>query len=122
MIEVHEKDSKFILRFRFHAELKFLSPMLQSAGSFMMHEKAVIAVAFNKDSELLASGSQDGQIKVWRVATGQCVRRYEKAHSEGVTCITWSKDSTQLLTGRMSVLGKTPNFKTILSKTISSYH
>ena len=65
----------------------------------MMHEKAVIAVAFNKDSELLASGSQDGQIKVWRVATGQCVRRYEKAHSEGVACITWSKDSTQLLTG-----------------------
>ena len=65
----------------------------------MMHEKAVIAVAFNKDSELLASGSQDGQIKVWRVATGQCVRRYEKAHNEGVTCITWSKDSTQLLTG-----------------------
>jgi len=70
-----------------------------AAGSFMMHEKAVIAVAFNKDSELLASGSQDGQIKVWRVATGQCVRRYEKAHNEGVTCITWSKDSTQLLTG-----------------------
>ena len=27
----------------------------------MMHEKAVIAVAFNKDSELLATGSQDGQ-------------------------------------------------------------
>lgn len=68
-------------------------------GSFMMHEKAVIAVAFSKDSELLASGSQDGQIKVWRVATGQCVRRYEKAHSGGVTCIVWSKDSSQLLTG-----------------------
>lgn len=65
----------------------------------MMHEKAVIAVAFSKDSELLASGSQDGQIKVWRVATGQCVRRYEKAHSGGVTCIVWSKDSSQLLTG-----------------------
>ncbi|CAK9038532.1 WD40 repeat-containing protein SMU1 (Smu-1 suppressor of mec-8 and unc-52 protein homolog) [Durusdinium trenchii] len=55
----------------------------QDEGSFMMHEKAVIAVAFNKDSELLASGSQDGQVKVWRVATGQCVRRYEKAHNEG---------------------------------------
>ena len=74
----------------------------------MMHEKAVIAVAFNKDSELLASGSQDGQVKVWRVATGQCVRRYEKAHNEGVTCVTWSKDSTQLLTGRGYV--RTTNF------------
>ena len=72
----------------------------------MMHEKAVIAVAFNKDSELLASGSQDGQVKVWRVATGQCVRRYEKAHNEGVTCITWSKDGTQLLTGLVETCWK----------------
>ena len=67
----------------------------------MMHENAVIAVAFNKDSELLASGSQDGLIKIWRVNSGQCVRRFEKAHGEGITCITWSKDSTQLLTGRL---------------------
>lgn len=101
MIEVHGKES---YAFWFHAMTLSVSKSSCAAvaGSFMMHEKAVIAVAFNKDSELLASGSQDGQIKVWRVATGQCVRRYEKAHNEGVTCITWSKDSTQLLTGPMS--------------------
>eukprot|EP00933_Yihiella_yeosuensis_P041190 TRINITY_DN35611_c0_g1_i1.p1 TRINITY_DN35611_c0_g1~~TRINITY_DN35611_c0_g1_i1.p1 ORF type:complete len:530 (+),score=112.53 TRINITY_DN35611_c0_g1_i1:132-1721(+) len=70
----------------------------QEEGSFMMHDKAVIACAFNKDSELLATGSQDGQIKVWRIATGQCARRYERAHTDGVSWITWSKDSSQLLT------------------------
>lgn len=70
----------------------------QEEGSFMMHDKAVIAVSFSKDSELLATGSQDGQLKVWRVATGQCARRFEKAHSQGITFISWSKDSTQLLT------------------------
>jgi WD40 repeat-containing protein SMU1 len=49
----------------------------------MMHETAVICVAFSRDSEILASGSQDGKIKVWKIATGQCVRRFEKAHDSG---------------------------------------
>lgn len=70
----------------------------QEEGNFMMHEKAVIAVAMNTESELVATGSQDGQMKVWRVSSGQCVRRYEKAHGEGITYITWSKDSTHILT------------------------
>jgi len=70
----------------------------QEEGSFMMHDNAVIAVAFAKDSDLLATGSQEGQLKVWRVSTGQCVRKFEKAHGEGITYVQWAKDSTQILT------------------------
>lgn len=29
----------------------------------MMHDESVLAVAFSRDSELLASGSKDGKIK-----------------------------------------------------------
>jgi WD40 repeat protein len=36
--------------------------MVQDA--FMMHDEAVLCIAFSKDSEMLASGSQDGKIKV----------------------------------------------------------
>merc|ERR1719352_1906797 len=46
----------------------------QADGMFMMHDKAVIAISFAKDSDLLATGSQDGEMKVWRVSSGQCVR------------------------------------------------
>mmetsp|Transcript_66963 Transcript_66963/g.187171 ORF Transcript_66963/g.187171 Transcript_66963/m.187171 type:complete len:525 (-) Transcript_66963:45-1619(-) len=91
----------------------------QEEGSFMMHEKAVIAVAFSRDSDLLATGSQDGQLKVWRVASGQCVRRYEKAHNEGITYIAWSKDSSQILTASFDSTARAHGLKS--GKTLKEY-
>ncbi|KAK1356851.1 WD40 repeat-containing protein SMU1 [Heracleum sosnowskyi] len=69
----------------------------QAEETFMMHEDAVLCVDFSRDSEMLASGSQDGKIKVWRIRTGQCLRRLERAHSQGVTSVVFSRDGTQLL-------------------------
>ena len=33
---------------------------------------------------------------MWKVRTGQCVRRFDKAHAQGITCLCFSRDSTQL--------------------------
>jgi WD40 repeat protein len=65
----------------------------------MMMEDAILCLTFSRDSEMLASGSQDGKIKVWKIQTGQCLRKFEKAHSKGVTSMQFSKDNSQLLTG-----------------------
>ncbi|RWW12110.1 hypothetical protein GW17_00024232 [Ensete ventricosum] len=35
-----------------------------ATDAFMMHDDAVLCVDFSRDSEMLASGSQDGKIKV----------------------------------------------------------
>lgn len=35
----------------------------QADEQFMMHDTAVLALAFSRDSEMLVSGSQDGKIK-----------------------------------------------------------
>jgi WD40 repeat-containing protein SMU1 len=64
----------------------------------MMMEEAVLSLNFSRDSEMLASGSQDGKVKIWKIQSGQCLRRYEKAHSKGVTSVSFSKDSSQILT------------------------
>lgn len=63
----------------------------------MMMEDAVLAIGFSRDSEMLSSGSEGGQIRVWKITTGQCLRKFEKAHNKGVTCIQFSKDNSQIL-------------------------
>jgi WD40 repeat-containing protein SMU1 len=70
----------------------------QAQENFMMMEEAVLSLNFSRDSEMLASGSQDGKVKIWKIQSGQCLRRYEKAHSKGVTSVSFSKDSSQILT------------------------
>jgi WD40 repeat-containing protein SMU1 len=48
----------------------------------MMHEEAVLCSSFSRDAEYLATGSQGGKLKVWKVSTGVCVRRFNQAHAQ----------------------------------------
>jgi len=76
-------------------ELVFLSNLsrmvvLSTGGllqdDIMMHDDPVLCAAFSRDSELLATGGANGEIKVWRVATGSCVRKFPTAHTGAITC------------------------------------
>jgi WD40 repeat-containing protein SMU1 len=69
----------------------------QAQDNFMMMEDAVLCLAFSRDSEMLASGANDGKIKVWKMQTGQCLRRFDTAHSKGVTAVEFSRDSSHIL-------------------------
>ena len=83
----------------------------QAQDDFMMHEEPVLALTFSRDSELLASGSHEGHIKVWRLGTGQCVRRFNKAHSQGITCLAFSTDGTQVASGSFDAVGRVHGLK-----------
>ncbi|KAL4222653.1 Serine/threonine-protein kinase smu1 [Mactra antiquata] len=69
----------------------------QAQENFMMMDDAVLCMCFSRDSEMLATGDQGGKMKVWKILTGQCLRKLERAHSKGVTCVNFSKDNGQLL-------------------------
>ena len=68
----------------------------QAQDNFMMMETAVLTMNFSRDSEMLITGSQDGKIRVWKIATGHVLRRFERAHSKGITSVVFSRDSQQV--------------------------
>ncbi|PAV57555.1 hypothetical protein WR25_26387 [Diploscapter pachys] len=69
----------------------------QAQDNMMMMEDGVTSLTFSRDSEMLASGSIDGKIKIWKIETGECLRRFEKAHSGSVTAVRFSRDNSHVL-------------------------
>ncbi|MCP3166720.1 WD40 repeat domain-containing protein [Myxococcus qinghaiensis] len=73
---------------------------LESADSFYWHDAQVLCAAYNPAGTRLATGSwSDGNnVRVWDVATGECVQVME-GHEGEVRGIAWSADGTQLASG-----------------------
>lgn len=67
--------------------------------SVMGHSCAILCMALSNDSELLASGDATGKVKVWKLASGKCLRQYQAHDGSPVTCLDLSRDSSRLLTG-----------------------
>eukprot|EP01069_Polyplicarium_translucidae_P006626 Polyplicarium_translucidae@DN2994_c0_g1_i6.p1 len=67
----------------------------------MMHERGVTALAFSVDAEVLASGSEDGQLKLWSVKTGACRRKIDHAHENAITSIAFSSKCLHVLTSSL---------------------
>jgi len=70
----------------------------QARDELMMHEEAVLCSAFSRDADHLATGTQGGKVKIWKVSTGVCLRKFPQAHPQGITSICFSRDGSQLLT------------------------
>jgi len=62
------------------------------------HTSSVYSVAFSPDGRLLASGSGDGTIKLWEVATGSVVRTLS-GHTDWVRSVAFSPDGQLLASG-----------------------
>jgi len=63
--------------------------------TFEGHTSGVTSVAFSPDGKLLASGSYDGTIKLWEVATGSLVRTLY-GHTWVVNSVAFSPDGRLL--------------------------
>ena len=61
--------------------------------------QAVVTIAFSPDGELLASGSMDQTVRIWRVSKGKLWRTFQSACAarftrDGTVLITASADHT----------------------------
>ncbi|KAG7274521.1 hypothetical protein CRUP_025714 [Coryphaenoides rupestris] len=77
--------------------------------NFKVGQRSRVACAcFSPDGRFLVTGSAGGVVeawdfrtgrisRVWTVLSGLCLRRFERAHSKGVTCLKFSKDSNHIL-------------------------
>ena len=71
----------------------------QKEDECMLHDTAILALDISRDGEMLASGSADGCLRIWKLESGKCLRQFEHAHSAAISCIKFSQSSTQVLTG-----------------------
>lgn len=77
----------------------------QQADELMGHDddSSVLALAASNDGTLLATGSSTGQVKVWRISTGKCLRQFD-AHDASISCLDFSPDGSHVLTGSQDAL------------------
>ena len=65
----------------------------------MMHDDAVLCAAISRNADMLATASKSGQIKVWKIMTGKCLRKFEQAHTLPISSLSFLKDGSSLVTG-----------------------
>jgi WD40 repeat protein len=63
------------------------------------HKEAVLSVAVSPDGKLLATGSQDGSIKLWDLETKKELGVTVEGHRHGVRALAFDSESKTLLSG-----------------------
>ncbi len=71
-------------------------PCCSLLGSLSGHTRAVLAIAFSPDGKILATGSDDNTIKLWKVSTGQLITTL-LGHSWSVVAIAFTTDSETVI-------------------------
>ena len=71
----------------------------QLDNNILVHLDSVLTLNFSRDSKMLCSADASGNIKIWKVLNGKCLREFTGAHSKGITCISFNKDNSLVISG-----------------------
>jgi WD40 repeat protein len=66
-----------------------------SIETLYSHNAEVLTVAVSPDNHVVASGSTNGKVNLWNLAT-KTITYTINAHSSAVTDIAWSPDGTRV--------------------------
>lgn len=70
-------------------------PLELESRALVGHRKAVQCVAFHPAHDWLASGSDDGSIRVWDIDSGACLQVLQ-GHSRGIQSLAWAPSGKYL--------------------------
>ena len=73
----------------------------------MIHSEAVHSLCVSEENSLLGSGSSKGEVRIWSIKTGKCLRRIEKAHTSSITALSFTKNGLKIIAAskRIKVFG-----------------
>ncbi|MEM6432455.1 MAG: WD40 repeat domain-containing protein [Cyanobacteria bacterium P01_D01_bin.115] len=66
------------------------------------HEGGVTKVVFSHDGSLLASGGEDGTLRLWDIKTGQPIGKPLEGHETPIDSIAFTRDNRRLVSGDAS--------------------
>ncbi len=72
----------------------------QANDLYMLHSKAILSLVFSPDDKLLASGDQEGIIRVWKFSDGKKLRELS-IQGGAVTSILFNQNNSQLIAGSL---------------------
>jgi WD40 repeat protein len=75
-----------------------LANNLDESSMTLKQEALVLTVAWNHDGTKIASGSNDGAVKIWNGSTGTLLNTL-LGHSDLVQAVAWSHDGTKIVSG-----------------------
>jgi WD40 repeat protein len=69
------------------------------------------SIAFSRDGQILAGGSDESTVRLWEVSTGQCLQTL-RGHTNKVWSVAFSSDGQTLVSGSQDETVKIWNVKT----------
>ncbi|KEG11321.1 notchless [Trypanosoma grayi] len=94
-----ELPEETIIDIQYKPQAKFrVRPVTRCAGTLDGHSEAVLIVSFSPDSEVLASGGGDKEIRLWDVHTLTPTEELT-AHKSWVQVLSWAPDGKHLVSG-----------------------
>ena len=64
----------------------------------LQHDSVVWSVAFNSHTKILATGGEDGKVRLWHSVTGEHLTTFS-GHTQLVVCLNFSRDGRLLASG-----------------------
>jgi len=89
------------LIFNVSIHLYFCFFIIDCVSTLPAHSDPVTAVSFNRDGTTVSSASHDGLIRIWDVATGECLKTIYAAGNPPVSSVKYAPNSKYLLAGTL---------------------